>query len=117
MVYGPENANIFQQFVQDPSSCEGLIVNNQHSIAIQNKFPKTPIHVLVLPKGLYKNIHEFLQESTIEEQNDFWKTVNEIILLFNLYKIGFNIVFNTLESHGQEIFHMHCHVMSKGNDS
>jgi diadenosine tetraphosphate (Ap4A) HIT family hydrolase len=103
--------NIFTKFIENPQLIP-WIINSQHSMAFHDKFPKADMHILVIPKGHYRDMADFLLNSSPEEQLDFNNTIKEIIIKFQLEEKGFNIKVNNRESHGQEIFHFHLHILS-----
>jgi diadenosine tetraphosphate (Ap4A) HIT family hydrolase len=103
--------NIFTTFVNQTGSVD-YIVNNPHSLAFFDKFPKAKVHILVIPKGLYVDMADFLMKASPEEQLDLNLTIKQIIEQFQLNQKGFNIKINNKKSHGQEIFHYHVHITS-----
>ena len=73
-------------------------------------------HVLVIPKGEYKNILDFTKKATPEEQIDFWNCFAQ-----TAEKLGIECEFNCLANAGanapfvkQSVFHFHLHLVAGG---
>jgi diadenosine tetraphosphate (Ap4A) HIT family hydrolase len=102
--------NIFTEFINNPS-LTNVIVNSNHTLAFYDKFPKAKLHILIIPKGHYIDVIDFLTNASLEEKLDFDNTIKKIIEQFYLNHKGFNIQINTHKSHGQMIFHYHMHIL------
>ena len=105
--------NIFTSFVNN-SSLTNTIMETNHTLVFYDKFPKAKFHCLIIPKGHYINMNDFLEKSSLEEKTDFQNILLKVIKHFGLDKKGYNIQINTNESHGQLIFHYHVHLLSNG---
>ena len=71
-------------------------------------------HVLVIPKGEYKNILDFTKNAPSEEQIDFWNCFAQ-----TAEKLGIECEFNCLANAGanapfvkQSVFHFHLHLVA-----
>jgi histidine triad (HIT) family protein len=106
--------NIFTGFVDNPKTCSTLVMENPHTIVLYDKYPQAKIHLLIIPKGKYKDVYQFLLHASKEEQEDFNITLKQIIDKFDLYEKGFNLLVNTQESHSQQIPHYHMHILCHG---
>lgn len=100
-------ANIFTQIVNKEVPAE-IIHEDELCVVIHDKFPKAPLHLLVIPK---KNI-----PSMKEVQPEDEKLIGHMMMLANeLAKKnkleGYRLQFNVGEKGGQVIFHLHLHLM------
>lgn len=90
------------------------IFENEHFIAFHDLYPKAPIHLLVIPKKHIDSLAHLTPEDA--------PLMGELTLLlpklaqdFNL-KDGFKIAVNTGSGGGQEVFHLHYHLMGNPAD-
>ena len=74
--------------------------------------PKAKTHILIIPKKPLLDIYDFLQNSDIQYQTNFWKSVDEIIDILGLRDTGFQIKTHQGKDGGQDVFHFHLHLLS-----
>lgn len=78
-------------------------------LAIRDIHPQAPVHILIMPKKAYKNIHSVPQE-------DLW-IIGEIIKIAQKIaedegiEEGYRLITNNGPSAGQIIFHLHFHLL------
>ena len=87
------------------------VFESKSCLAFNDIAPKTPIHVLVIPKGEYVSFQDFSQKASAEEQHNFFKTVGEIAEKLNLPQDGYRLIMNTNKNGGQEVPHFHVHIL------
>ncbi|MBQ4472096.1 MAG: HIT domain-containing protein [Alphaproteobacteria bacterium] len=73
--------------------------------------PKAKIHVLVIPKGEYINFQDMLDHASQNEIDGFLKGIFATIKALNLTD-GYRLVFNTGRDAGQEVPHLHAHILA-----
>ena len=66
------------------------------------------IHWLVIPKTHYKNIVELPTELS----SYIIDKIKEIVKEYNIEDDGFRLVVNTNKNGGQEVFHVHFHILA-----
>jgi len=74
-------------------------------IVIQDIRPKTPVHLLIIPKQKFKNFYETPPE-TLAMLDKTVKKVAEMLGITNYFRVQVHNGF------GQEIDHVHYHFMS-----
>ncbi len=89
------------------------VFENEDLIAFKDIHPKAKIHLLIVPKKHIPTIND-LNESEGDEI-----LVGKMMLVArDLAKekglSGYNLQFNVGKSAGQEVFHIHLHLISKG---
>lgn len=85
------------------------LYEDEHVLVIPDKFPKAEVHLLVLPR-----LHiPSLREITIEHDELMAHMMRLLPRLAqeNGLTDGFRTVINTGTGGGQEIFHLHIHIM------
>lgn len=108
MTYDP--SNIFARILRGEIPCNKLY-EDTHVLAFRDIFPKAPTHILVIPKGAYRDIVDFGARATAEEQQAFFSAVAKIAAQENLDETGFRSIANTGTNGGQEVPHFHVHLL------
>lgn len=88
-----------------------LLLENESTYAMLDKFPVSNGHTLIIPKKHYANYFEL----TYEEQTACWVMVNKVkvIIAKKFNPDGFNIGINVNETAGQTIPHVHIHLIPR----
>jgi histidine triad (HIT) family protein len=94
---------------------EGEIPNNtvhesESFLAFHDLYPKAPIHILIIPK---KHIDCF-QETDPEIMSDMTRFIQEVAAKLGLDKTGYRLITNNRDDGGQEIHHLHFHLLGGG---
>ncbi len=105
-----DNNNIFARILRGEIQVKP-IVENAHAMAFDDINPKAPIHKLVIPKGAYTTMDELVARGTPDEIVDFWKAVADVIVLTGVDKTGYRLVSNNGADGGQEVPHVHVHIL------
>ena len=89
-----------------------VVFENDHLIAIRDIAPQAPIHLLVIPKTeAYANVSE-LAAGDPALLADMVAVARD--LAFEHSNGEYRLVFNTGETAGQTVFHVHAHVLTGG---
>jgi ATP adenylyltransferase len=91
---------------------ERIILNNELAYAIQDAYPVTPLHSLIVPKRHAKTYFE-LGRSEINACNELLNKIKNEIQTRDTEVNGFNIGVNNGESAGQTISHCHIHLIPR----
>jgi len=89
-----------------------LIEENELAFAIEDNFPVTKDHHLVIPK---RHIDDYfnLEQSEINSINKILFSLKDKLQNKDKKITGFNIGINSGESAGQTIFHCHIHLIPR----
>lgn len=104
--------NILWKIITKQLTAE-IVYESEHTLAIYDINPKAIFHVLLLPKNPYINLVDFLSYASFEEKNDFEKSLLKVINILEFTDNAFNITINNGENAGQEIMHLHYHLMGE----
>jgi histidine triad (HIT) family protein len=89
-----------------------MVAENERFIAIKDKYPKAPVHVLVIPR---KHI-EWLNDIGGQDAG-FCKEMLEFIVVvagkLGVRDSGYRVITNVGSGGGQIIFHLHWHILAK----
>lgn len=91
------------------------VYENDKVYAFEDINPQAPVHILVVHKEHTININDATPENSYIF-SDIFLAVKEIVKEKNLSKQGFRTIINNGEAAGQEVFHMHVHILG-GKDS
>ena len=106
-----DKENIFAKILKGNISCD-KVFENDHVLSFKDINPKAKIHILIIPKEPFLDISDFLQNADISCQNNFWRSVDEIIKTLGLKDRGFQIKTHKGKDGGQEVFHFHLHLLA-----
>ncbi|HZN16902.1 MAG TPA: histidine triad nucleotide-binding protein [Micromonosporaceae bacterium] len=80
------------------------------TLAFRDIGPKAPVHVLVIPKAHHEDVSA-LAEADPGLAGEVLATVAAVAKAEGLGTDGFRTIFNTGSYAGQEVFHVHAHVL------
>jgi histidine triad (HIT) family protein len=80
------------------------------TLAFRDINPQAPVHVLVIPKEHYVDIATLAQADS-ELTGEVLETASVVAEVEGLLADGFRLIFSTGEYGGQEVFHVHAHVL------
>jgi histidine triad (HIT) family protein len=87
-----------------------IVLENEHLVAFNDIHPKAPVHILLIPKKHLKNInHLTAKESKII--TSLILSAKQLAKKNKIDQTGFRLVFNTKGHSGQEVDHLHLHLL------
>lgn len=101
---------IFCKIIQGEVPCD-VVYEDDKMIAFKDLYPKAPVHILVIPKQHINSLLD-LDESHQELMGYLTCTLPKIAKKVGLEQ-GFKTQVHTGKIAGQEIFHLHYHIMGK----
>ena len=87
------------------------IYEDDHVLAFHDVFPKKKIHALIIPKGAFKNITQFGETASDAELAALLRAVPKVVELLGIRDSGYRVITNNGEHGGQEVLHLHLHVL------
>ncbi len=102
--------NVFAKILRHeiPSA---TVYEDEFVLAFNDINPKAKIHVLVIPKGAYVDFQDLLDHATQPEIDGFLKGILATVRTLNLAN-GYRLVLNTGKDSGQEVPHLHAHILA-----
>ena len=104
-----ENDNVFAKILRGELPCT-KVYEDENVLAFNDINPKTPVHVLVVPKAPYVDFSDFVARAAAAEQAAFWAGVQRTAEATGVAATGFRVVTNNGASAGQIVFHFHVHI-------
>ena len=87
------------------------VYENEFVLAFYDIAPKAKIHVLVIPKGQYVDFQDMITHAPQAEIDGFLKGILSTVETLKL-TTGYRLVFNTGKDSGQEVPHLHAHILA-----
>ncbi len=85
-----------------------IVYENKNVIAFKDLNPKAKIHILIVPKKHYETILDLDNKEIME---DMLTAVKEIAKKYGIEEEGFRLINNCKEYGGQEVMHLHIHML------
>ena len=103
--------NIFAKILKGEIPCK-KVFENEYVLSFHDINPQKKIHVLVVPKGEYIDLDDFVSKASDKEIVEINKAITHIV---NMLKIsnkegGYRVLSNIGRDGGQEVPHFHYHI-------
>lgn len=102
---------IFCNIVNGDIPCN-KVYEDDNVLAFHDIAPKAETHILVIPKQHIINLMS-VEEQQWETVTGLLKSINKIVSQENLE--GYRLITNNGKQGGQEVFHMHWHILAGAN--
>ena len=89
-----------------------FLKETKYSVSFLDAFPLAAGHVLVIPK----NHHQKIQDMSIEESNDLFSLVHQMVSNVDAITGSTLIAIHNGKDAGQEIPHIHVHLVPRSKD-
>jgi histidine triad (HIT) family protein len=87
-----------------------IVYEDAHALAFHDINPQTPVHVLVIPKGAYRDWPSFAARASDAELAGFVRAVAETARLVGVEASGYRLLSNIGADANQEVPHLHVHI-------
>jgi histidine triad (HIT) family protein len=104
------NPTIFGKILRGEIPCK-KVFENEHVLAFEDIAPKAPIHILIIPKQHLTG----LQAATPERATllgHLLLATTTIAKQLGVIDSGFRVISNAGVGAGQEVFHLHLHLLA-----
>ncbi|MFV0481562.1 MAG: histidine triad nucleotide-binding protein [Campylobacteraceae bacterium] len=99
-------STIFSKIIKGEIPCN-KVLENDDCLAFHDINPKAPIHILIIPKVEVKNF----QSAPAELLAQMASFTQEVAKFMGLDKSGYRLITNNGENGGQEVMHLHFHLL------
>ncbi|MBI5834278.1 MAG: histidine triad nucleotide-binding protein [Armatimonadetes bacterium] len=105
-----EGETIFAKIVRGEIPCD-KVYEDERAVAFRDIHPAAPSHILVIPK---EPLPSLLEAGPEHEAllGHLLVVATEVVRLEGLAEQGFRVVVNNGKSAGQEVMHLHLHVLA-----
>lgn len=108
-----DDSNIFARIMRGEIGCD-RIYEDDHALAFRDIKPQAPVHVLVIPKGAYVSWDDFAERGSEAELAGFVRAVGHVARAESLVAPGYRLLANIGIDGGQEVPHLHVHLLGGG---
>ncbi len=102
--------NVFAKIIRGEIPCQ-KIYEDEYALSFYDIHPKAKVHALVISKGMFVDYNDFVNHSDDTEIAGFSRAVLKVAELVGVAQTGYRIVFNTGKDSGQEVPHLHAHIL------
>ena len=88
-----------------------IVFENEKVIAFKDINPVAPIHILVVPKKEIPTLNDISIEDK-ELIGEIFLTIAKIAKDMNIAENGYRVISNCNSYGGQEVFHLHYHLLA-----
>ncbi len=86
------------------------VFEDEQILAFRDINPQAPVHTLIIPKEHFSSLNE-LPEDKKELLGHILLQARQIAIEMGIADKGYRIVLNTARDSGQEVFHIHFHLL------
>jgi diadenosine tetraphosphate (Ap4A) HIT family hydrolase len=109
MAYDPNN--VFARILRKEIPAK-VVFEDAHALAFHDIQPQAPVHVLVIPKGAYRDWPDFAARASDAEIAGFVRAVAATARLLGVESAGYRALSNIGADGGQEVPHLHVHIFA-----
>lgn len=102
--------NIFAKILRGEIPAQ-KIYEDDHVLALRDIHPQRAVHVLIVPKGAFTDILSFAEGASDAEIVALIRAVPKVAAALGVNEKGFRLIANTKEHGGQEVPHLHLHLL------
>ncbi|HZW37888.1 MAG TPA: histidine triad nucleotide-binding protein [Ignavibacteriaceae bacterium] len=89
-----------------------IVFENENVLAFRDINPQAPVHILIIPKRYdLPKISDFETDKHKDILAELFSTANKIAEQLNIAKEGYRLVINCGDNAGQEVLHLHLHLL------
>jgi histidine triad (HIT) family protein len=86
------------------------VFENELVLAFEDISPKAPVHILIIPKAEVATVQELTADHD-QHLLAMFAAARQIAAAKGLAEDGYRLVINCQEGGGQEVFHLHMHLL------
>ena len=108
-----DDNNIFAKILRGEVPCN-KIYEDSYVLSFEDVNPQKKIHALVIPKGKYIDLDDFNEKASDEEIIGLFKAFSLVAKKLKISSKngkGYRAIVNTSENGGQEVPHLHFHLI------
>ncbi len=102
-------STIFSQII-DKKIPAKIVFEDEHCLAFNDIHPQAPVHILLIPKKEIPSIQE-VKGGDVQLMGHLISKIPEIAKAAGIDEKGYRVIVNCKEYGGQEIDHLHFHIL------
>ena len=100
---------LFCKIIQGEIPCK-KVYEDDRILAFHDINPQAPVHVLIISKKHIPGIPQLVEEDDLI-MGQIMRTAHKIADELNIAEQGYRVVVNSGKNAGQEVFHIHFHLL------
>lgn len=88
-----------------------IIYESDSVLAFKDIRPQAPVHVLIIPKIEIPKVSDLNGKEHAQLLGEMFDAANKIAKDFGISEDGFRLVLNCGPNGGQEVYHLHMHLL------
>lgn len=109
--YQYDENNIFAKILRGEVPAK-KVYEDDYVLAFHDIHPQAPVHILVIPKARVVNLSHFAEEGIKTLHAAFIRAIGKIAIQEDLVKDGYRVIINNGANGGQEVPHVHAHILA-----
>ena len=105
-----DDENIFAKILRNEAKAE-IVYETKNVLCFNDMYPKAPVHILIIPKGRFKDINDFSKNANTEQKIEIFASFEILIDKFKLNADGCRVLTNFGTNGRQEVPHLHFHLV------
>jgi histidine triad (HIT) family protein len=88
-----------------------IVFESENLLAFKDIRPQAPVHILIIPKIEIPRITDIKGKEHASLLGDMFDVANKLAKDFKIADNGFRLVLNCGNDGGQEVYHLHMHLL------
>ena len=88
-----------------------IVFESENILAFKDINPQAPVHILIIPKIEISRVSDLDMKEHGHLLNEIFETANKLAKDFQIADDGYRLVFNCGSNGGQEVEHLHLHLL------
>ncbi len=88
-----------------------IVYETEDVLAFKDINPQAPVHILIIPKKEIPSIREVDEVNDAALMAKLIEAANKIAKDMGIFESGFRLVFNAGSNGGQDVYHLHLHLL------
>ncbi len=103
-------STIFSKIINKEIPAE-IVFETENILAFKDINPQAPVHILIIPKTEIPKVTDLNGKEHAALLGDMIDAANKLAKKNGIDESGFRLVFNCGDNGGQEVYHLHLHLL------
>ena len=103
-------ATIFSKIISKEIPAD-IVYETDNVLAFKDIKPQAPVHILIIPKIEIPKVSDIKGKEHAALLGEMFDAANKLAKDLGIDKNGFRLVFNCGNDGGQEVYHIHMHLL------
>ncbi len=103
-------STIFSKIINKEIPAE-IVFESENILAFKDINPQAPVHILIIPKTEIPKVTDLNGKEHASLLGEMIDTANKLAKDMGISEEGFRLVFNCGDNGGQEVYHLHLHLL------